>query len=151
MARISPAAERPTIRTVPDDLWQGFIVPTLSKHDPKPRTGRPRIDQRRARDGVLFILRTGCQWNRLPAEFGNDTAPGLRRASGTRPPPRVARARWSELARVLAPHAGSPPRVTSTSRTTASSPAKGWRASTSPWRNATRNSSSATAGTSSDA
>lgn len=74
MARISPAAELPTVWTVPDDLWHGFIVPILNKHDPEPPTGRPRIDQRRAFDGILFILRTGCQWNRLPAEFGNDSS-----------------------------------------------------------------------------
>jgi putative transposase len=74
MARISPAAELPTIWTVPDDLWHGFIVPILNTHDPEPPTGRPRIDQRKAFDGVIFILRSGCQWNRLPAEFGNDSS-----------------------------------------------------------------------------
>ena len=74
MARISPAAELPTVWTVPDDLWHGFIVPILEEHDPEPPTGRPRIDQRRAFDGILFILRTGCQWNRLPTEFGNDSS-----------------------------------------------------------------------------
>ena len=74
MARISPAAELPTVWTAPDDLWHGFIVPILKKHDPEPRTGRPRIDQRRAFDGIIFILRSGCQWNRLPAEFGNDSS-----------------------------------------------------------------------------
>jgi len=74
MARITPAAELPTLWTVPDDLWRGFIVPILKKHDPEPPTGRPRIDQRRAFDGILFILRSGCQWNRLPREFGNDSS-----------------------------------------------------------------------------
>lgn len=74
MARISPAAELPTVWTVPDDLWHGFIVPILKKHDPEPCTGRPRIDQRKAFDGIIFILRSGCQWNRLPREFGNDSS-----------------------------------------------------------------------------
>ena len=40
MARITPAAELPTVWTVPDDLWHGFIVPILKEHDPEPRTGR---------------------------------------------------------------------------------------------------------------
>jgi putative transposase len=74
MARITPAAELPTVWTVPDDLWHGFIVPILRNHDPEPRTGRPRIDQRRAWDGIIFILRSGCRWNRLPREFGNDSS-----------------------------------------------------------------------------
>lgn len=74
MARIQPAAELPTILTVPDDLWHGFIVPILKKHDPEPRTGRPRIDQRQAFNGIIFILRSGCQWNYLPKEFGNDSS-----------------------------------------------------------------------------
>lgn len=74
MARISPAAELPTVWTVPDDLWHGFIVPILKEHDPEPRTGRPRIDQRKAFDGIIFILRSGCQWNRLPRKFGSDSS-----------------------------------------------------------------------------
>lgn len=77
MARLQaldPAAELPTIWAVPDDLWQEFILPLLRKHDPEPRTGRPRIDQRKALDGILFILRSGCQWNALPTQFGNDSS-----------------------------------------------------------------------------
>lgn len=74
MARITPAAELPTVWTVPDDLWHGFIVPILKKYDAEPHTGRPRINQRRAFDGIIFILRSGCQWNRLPTEFGNDSS-----------------------------------------------------------------------------
>lgn len=74
MARISPAAELHTVWTVPDDLWRGFLVPILKEHDPEPRTGRPRIDQRKAFDGIIFILRSGCQWNRLPREFGADSS-----------------------------------------------------------------------------
>lgn len=74
MAHLEPAAELPTIWTVPDDLWYEFIVPILKQHDPEPPTGRPRIDQRKAFDGILFILRSGCQWNRLPKQFGNDSS-----------------------------------------------------------------------------
>ena len=74
MARLSPAAELPTIWTTPDDLWQEFILPILRQHDPEPRTGRPRTDPRKALDGIIFIMRSGCQWNALPRHFGSDSA-----------------------------------------------------------------------------
>ena len=56
MARIEVAAELPTVWETPDDLWEQFIVPLLREHDPEPRTGRPRTDQRKALDGIIFIL-----------------------------------------------------------------------------------------------
>lgn len=37
---------------------------------PKP-TGRPRADDRRTINGILFVLRTGCRWKDLPAEYGD--------------------------------------------------------------------------------
>lgn len=75
MARRKPAVEPlPTIWRTPDDLWTHFVVPLLRVHDPEPRTGRPRIDQRNALDGIIFVLRTGCQWNALPKEFGDDAS-----------------------------------------------------------------------------
>lgn len=38
---------------------------------PAPKTGgRPaKTDRRLALDGILHVLRTGCQWRMLPAEF----------------------------------------------------------------------------------
>jgi len=75
MVKRKPAAEPlPTIWNVPDDLWSDFIEPILRKHDPEPHTGRPRIDQRQALDGIIFIMRSGCQWNSLPKEFGDDSS-----------------------------------------------------------------------------
>src|SRR6476646_11619585 len=78
MARRKPAAAgplpMPTIWTVPDELWSDFIEPILREHDPEPRTGRPRIDQRKALDGIIYVMRTGCQWNHLPKEFGDDSS-----------------------------------------------------------------------------
>lgn len=54
---------------VPDVLWNK-IQPLLPKHKNRHRFGggRPRVPDRQAMDGVLFVLRTGCQWNAL-----NDT------------------------------------------------------------------------------
>ncbi len=62
----------PTIWRVSDELWER-IEPILGEHDPPQRTGRPRVDQRAILDAVIFRLRTGCQWNRLPKEFPDDS------------------------------------------------------------------------------
>ena len=35
----------------------------------KDRRGRPRQDDRRILDGMLWILRTGAQWDELPRTF----------------------------------------------------------------------------------
>ncbi len=63
----------PTIWHVPDELW-GRIRPILDQYDAPKRLGRKRIDQREALDGIIFRMRTGCQWNRLPKEFGDDSS-----------------------------------------------------------------------------
>ena len=63
----------PTIWQVPDPLWE-LIEKVLSVYDPPKRRGRPRIDQRRALDGIIYRARTGCQWNQLPNEFGDDAS-----------------------------------------------------------------------------
>ena len=62
----------PAIWCVPDEFW-GKIEPILAKHDPPKRTGRPRADRRAVLDAVIFRLRTGCQWNRMPKEFPDDS------------------------------------------------------------------------------
>lgn len=63
----------PTIWNCPDELWE-IIEPVLAELDP-PHTGhRPRIDPRKALDGIIFHLRTGCQWNHLPKDFGDDSS-----------------------------------------------------------------------------
>lgn len=49
---------------VSDELWKK-IAPLLPKHTPSPKGGRPRVPDRRAMDGIFFVLRTGCQWNAL--------------------------------------------------------------------------------------
>ncbi len=63
----------PTIWRVPDELWT-MIAPILAELDPPKRTGRPRISARLVLDAVIFRMRTGCQWNRLPRELGDDSA-----------------------------------------------------------------------------
>jgi putative transposase len=65
-----------TIWEVPEALWER-IEPILLEDAPPPpkgRGGRPRIDWRQAINGIIFRLRTGCQWNRLPERFGDDSS-----------------------------------------------------------------------------
>lgn len=63
----------PTIWEVPDALW-ARIAPILAEVDPPKATGRPRIDARWALTAMLFRLRSGCQWNRLPRDLPDDSS-----------------------------------------------------------------------------
>jgi transposase len=48
-----------------DELWNRIesILPT---HEPDPRGGAPRKPDRPCLEGILHVLKTGCQWQRLP-------------------------------------------------------------------------------------
>jgi transposase len=50
---------------VSDELWDQ-IQPLLPKHMPDPRGGAPRAPDRPCLEGILHVLKTGCQWQRLP-------------------------------------------------------------------------------------
>ncbi|MFC7335480.1 IS5 family transposase, partial [Rhodocista pekingensis] len=52
-----------------DALW-AFIEPLIPPEPPKPKGGRPRLDDRAALTGILFVLRTGIPWELLPVEMG---------------------------------------------------------------------------------
>jgi transposase len=54
---------------VTDEQW-AVIAPLLPKEPPKPRGGRPRVDDRAALTGILFVLKTGIPWEMLPKEMG---------------------------------------------------------------------------------
>ena len=62
----------PTIWEIPDDLWEQ-IHPVILEMDPPKSTGRKRVHPRRILDGIIFRMRSGCQWNRLPGELGDDS------------------------------------------------------------------------------
>lgn len=52
---------------IPDALW-AQIEPLLPPGKPHPLgCHNPRVPNRKAMDGILFVLRTGCQWNALRA------------------------------------------------------------------------------------
>jgi transposase len=52
-----------------DELGE-VIEPLLPPPPPKPRGGRPRISNRAALTGILFVRSTGLQWELLPQEIG---------------------------------------------------------------------------------
>jgi transposase len=54
---------------LPDELRE-IIRPILPVHPPDPRGGRPRLDDRKAWIGILFVLKTGIPWEDLPCELG---------------------------------------------------------------------------------
>jgi putative transposase len=54
---------------VPDQLWEQ-IEPLLPPEPPKPKGGRPMMDNRKAMDAIFYVLRTGCQWKALPGSLG---------------------------------------------------------------------------------
>ena len=54
---------------VTDELWE-VIEPLLPEEGPKPKGGRPRLDDRAALTGILFVLKTGIPWEMLPKEMG---------------------------------------------------------------------------------
>jgi len=61
-----------TIWEVPDELWANIQVVLLEVAPPKPR-GRKRANARQILNGVILRLRSGCQWNKLPPKFGDDS------------------------------------------------------------------------------
>lgn len=66
---------RPKPWEISDELW-AVIAPILPSHERRFRyPGRRRIDDRKALQGVLFVLYTGIQWEFLPQELGFGSGP----------------------------------------------------------------------------
>jgi putative transposase len=58
-----------TIWHMPDELWS-LLAPLLGPEKAPGTPGRPAVPYRRIFDGIIYVLRTGCQWRALPrAEF----------------------------------------------------------------------------------
>ena len=73
---------------LPDALWER-LEPLLPPAPPKPPGGRPRMANRQAMEAMLYVLRTGCQWKRLPRSVGaastvHDRFQEWQRAGGVR-------------------------------------------------------------------
>jgi putative transposase len=56
-----------TIWHVPDDLWS-LIAPVFGPEKPSGSPGRPHTPYRLAFDAIVYVLRTGCQWQALPRQ-----------------------------------------------------------------------------------
>ncbi|AJY50065.1 Putative transposase IS4/IS5 family [Halomonas sp. KO116] len=56
-------------KIVPNELWE-IVEPLLPPEPPKPDGGRPRVSNRAALTGILFVLKSGIPWEMLPQEMG---------------------------------------------------------------------------------
>jgi transposase len=54
---------------VSDELW-ALVAPLLPPPRPRPKGGRPPVDDRKALAGILFVLQSGIPWAMLPREIG---------------------------------------------------------------------------------
>lgn len=60
----------PTVKRIPDCLWDEIRL-ILPPEKLKNTIGRPAVSFRKVLDGILYVLRTGCQWKMLPKEYGS--------------------------------------------------------------------------------
>ena len=51
----------------------GKIRGHLPAAKPRPKGGRPPVEDRRCLEGILWILWTGAPWSELPREYGSST------------------------------------------------------------------------------
>jgi len=51
------------------EFWNK-IKPLLPLPKPKKKAGRPRKDDKKIMSGIIYVLRTGCQWKALPRFYG---------------------------------------------------------------------------------
>jgi transposase len=65
-------ARRPAHATLSDGVWLR-VRPLISRAKGNPIGGRPRLDDRIVLDGILYVLRTGIAWHRVPRELGFGT------------------------------------------------------------------------------
>jgi transposase len=61
-------------RELTDEQWE-YIRPLLP---PPAREGKPRADDRRTINAILFVLKTGIPWNDLPKDYGDDSTANRR-------------------------------------------------------------------------
>lgn len=65
-----PLPKRPGWRDVPDEFW-AKVEPLIPKDRRSRKGGRPPANHRKIFNGILYVLRTGCQWKMLPREYGS--------------------------------------------------------------------------------
>ena len=55
------------MKHIPDSLW--CEIEKLIPHK-ETKAGRPEFDNKKTFDGIIFVLKTGCQQNMLPEKYG---------------------------------------------------------------------------------
>jgi putative transposase len=68
--RVKDEKDNHTIIKISDKLWIE-IKAILPKEKPSKTVGRPIVPYRKVLDGILYVLRTGCQWKMLPKVYGS--------------------------------------------------------------------------------
>jgi transposase len=62
----------PTIKRIPSDVVWNEVKNILPKEKPRNTKVHPAVPFRQVLDGILFVLRKGCQWKEmLPKEYGS--------------------------------------------------------------------------------
>lgn len=59
---------RETKRVLTDEHWER-LAPLLPPHPASPKGGHPRKDDRECLEGILWILRTGAAWQKIPVDL----------------------------------------------------------------------------------
>ena len=62
---VPPTPRKPYRSDVTDGQWD-YLYALLPKGA---RTGRPRANEREILNGILYVLKTGCQWEDLPHDI----------------------------------------------------------------------------------
>ena len=62
-----------TIWEIPDAAWDRMATILNLRYPRSAMGGRPRTDLRKALNGIIFRMRSSCQWNQLPKMFGDDS------------------------------------------------------------------------------
>jgi transposase len=69
-----PLPRRAGWRDMPDKFW-AKAEPLLWAAEPQKTTaGRKPLEKRRVFNGILYVLRTGCQWKMMPREYGSGSS-----------------------------------------------------------------------------
>jgi transposase len=56
---------------LPDAVWERVKLCIPAEPPRRNRAGRPPLGDRIVMSGILYRLRTGCQWDAIPSEFGS--------------------------------------------------------------------------------
>ena len=60
----------PTLWEIPDDMWN-WIRSLFPPEKPLGTPGRPVVPFRTVLNGILYVLRTACQWKAAPRTYGS--------------------------------------------------------------------------------